>query len=253
MSEHRANTGLTPLESALFGFPCAIAALSTTDAVGAALLRHIRPLGFDIYVIGALPPPGSPQPPPFTIDNLPEGFWDRYLAAGMAHHDPGLRALALMAAPVSFAQIRAGDAGFTPSSQELAVFELAARTGAPEGLLVPVFRAQGYRGIVALTGPGPDPTGSVRTILQFLAEHAHDRMRQLFAPPAQITGPQLTSREAELMMLAQRGLNDEEIATVTGITVRTVRFHFENVRRKVHARSRAEAIATAINLNLLPR
>lgn len=54
------------------------------------------------------------------------------------------------------------------------------------------------------------------------------------------------------MVMAQRGLSDEEIAMVTGITVRTVRFHFENVRRKTHARSRSEAIATAINLHLLP-
>lgn len=248
----RMKAGLTACELALFSFPCVIATLPTTAAVGAALLRHTRPLGFGTYIIGALPPPDNPLPTPFTIDNLPDGFWDRYLEAGMERHDPNLRALAVTAAPVSFAQIRAGDAGFSPAPEELAVLDMIAETCAPEGLIVPVFRAQGYRGVVALIGEGPDPKGPIRAVLRFLAEHAHDRMRQLFAPSALSPGPVLTDREAELMVLARRGLNDEEIALVTGITVRTVRFHFENVRRKFHARSRSEAIATAINLHLLP-
>lgn len=250
--EYRSDTMLAPFDSALFSFPCAIAELHDTAPVGAALLRHTRPLGFDTYIIGALPTRCDPPPRAFTIDNLPEGFWDRYSDAGMAQHDPALRALAMMAAPVSFRQIRMGKAGFTPTPEELAVLDLAAEIGTPEGLIVPVFRAQGYRGVVALTGPGPDPKGPVRAVLRFLAEHAHDRMRQLFAPASRTGGPVLTAREAEVMVLAQRGLNDEEIAVVAGITVRTVRFHFENVRRKFDARSRAEAIATAINLHLLP-
>jgi len=249
--ERRIERGSTTLDPAIFGFPCAIAALPTTRAVGMALLRQIEPLGFDTYIIGALPPPDNPHPTPFTVDNLPNGFWDRYLIEGMARHDPGLRALATMAAPVSFRQIRTGGAGFKPTPQELAVLDFAASVGAPEGLIVPVFRAQGYRGIATLAGKGPDPQGPVRTILRFLAEHAHDRMRRLFASTTTASGPILTGREVELMILAQRGLNDEEIAMVTGITVRTVRFHFENVRRKVKARSRAEAIAIAINLRLL--
>ncbi len=249
----RPDIGLTPFDSALFGFPCAIASLHTTAAVGTELVRHIRPLGFDTYTIGALPPRDNPHPTPFTVDNLPAGFWDRYMSADMARHDPALRALAMTCAPVSFKQIREGKAGFAPSARELEVLDLVAELGAPEGLIVPVFRSQGYRGVVALTGPGPDPKRPIRSILQFLAEHVHDRMRQLIAPPVPADGPFLTDRESELMLLAQRGLNDEEIAVCAGITVRTVRFHFGNVRRKVRARSRAEAIATAINLNLLPR
>jgi len=240
-------------EMALFRFPCEIGAMQSVSQVGAALLHRIKPLGFDTYVIGAVPRPDNPNPTPFIVDNLSPGFWDAYFAGEMTTRDPALRAVNLTCAPVSFQQIRDGGAGFVPAPEELAVLDLAAGYGQPHGLIVPVFRAQGYRGVVALTGPGPDPVGPVRTILQFLANHAHDRMRKLF-----VTGtspadkPVLSPREIELMALALRGLNDEEIAVAAGITVRTVRFHFENVRRKFQARSRAEAIATAVNLHLIP-
>lgn len=256
MSEQLKNdiaTSAASLESALFRFPCEIGAARSVGEVGEALLRRMRPLGFDTYVIGAVPPPDNPNPTPFTVDNLTHGFWDEYLERGMAERDPALRAINLVCGPVSFQQIRDGRAGFAPEPEELEVLDLAARYGQPHGLLVPVYRAQGYRGIAALTGPGPDPVGPARTILRFLGEHAHDRMRALFVTrhPA-LARPVLSPREIELMALALRGLNDEEIAFSAGITTRTVRFHFENVRRKFQARSRSEAIATAVNLHLLP-
>lgn len=246
-------TSAAPVEAELFRFPCEIGAARSVSEVGQVLLRRILPLGFDTYVIGAVPPPGNPNPTPFTVDNLTHGFWDEYLERGMAERDPALRATSLNCGPVSFQQIRDGRAGFAPEPEELEVLDMAARYGQPHGLLVPVYRAQGYRGAVALTGPGPDPVGSVRTMLRFLAEHAHDRMRKLHVNrrPDQAR-PALSPREIELMALALRGLNDEEIAFAAGIATRTVRFHFENVRRKFQARSRSEAIATAVNLHLLP-
>lgn len=253
MSGSPKHPAASSLDPALFGFPCEVAQLTGIQAVGAALLRHTAPLGFETYVIGALPAPGTTHPPPFTVDNLPDWFWARYIDAEMARYDPALRALAMTAAPVSFSQIRAGEAGFRPTARERAVLDIAAGLGTPEGFLVPVFRAQGYRGLVVLIGRGPDPHGPVRAALRFLAEYAHDRMREIFAATTISSRTQLTAREVELMALAQRGLNDEQIADVTAITVRTVRFHFANVRRKLQARSRAEAIAMAVNLHLLPR
>ncbi|MCC5968574.1 MAG: LuxR family transcriptional regulator [Pararhodobacter sp.] len=220
--------------------------------VGEAILRRTRPLGFDTYVVGTMPPPDDPSPTPFTVDNLAPRFWEVYLSQGMAERDPTFRAINMAGAPVSFSDIREGEGGFVPHSDELAVLELAASCGQPHGLVVPIYRAQGYRGLVALTGPGPDPVGAVRAVLRFLAEHAHDRMRQLFVPANSGNGPILSARETELMALARRGLSDEEIAVASGISVRTVRFHFDNVRRKFQARSRSEALATAINLHLLP-
>lgn len=249
---HDMPPALAPAEIPFFRFPCEIAAMRTVAEVGASLVGLTRPLGFDTYVIGTVPPPDNPYPTPFVVDNLAPGFWDIYFDRNMPTHDPSWRAINLAGKAVSFQEIRDGRAGFHPTPEALAVLDLAASFGQPHGLLVPVYRAQGYRGVAALTGPGPDPTGPCRAILQFLAEHAHDRMRQLFTPHNTDNHPQLSAREVEVMVLARRGLNDEEIAVAAGITVRTVRFHFENVRRKFNARSRSEAIATAINMHMLP-
>ena len=244
--------GILSAEMSFFRFPGEIAAMRSMAEVGEAVLRHTRPLGFDTYIVGTVPPPHNPNPTPFTVDNLTPRFWEAYLFNGMAERDPAIRAINLACGPVSFTQIRNGEAGFRPTVDELAVLDLAAACGQPHGLVVPIYRAQGYRGVVALTGPGPDPVGPVRTLLVFLAEHAHDRMRQIFVPASAGNRPLLSARETELMALARRGLSDEEIAVATGISVRTVRFHFDNVRRKFQARSRAQAIAIAINLHLLP-
>ncbi|KPQ07922.1 MAG: LuxR family transcriptional regulator, quorum sensing-dependent transcriptional regulator [Rhodobacteraceae bacterium HLUCCA12] len=250
-SEEHIGRGTRSPESSLFDFPKTLAQARVVGDVGAALLRVIRPLGFDTYVIGTMPPPNDPNPTPFTVDNLKPGFWEIYMDRDMARHDPAPRAMKMASKPVSFQDIRDGRAGFTPDADALAVLDLAASFGQRHGLLVPIYRAQGYRGAAALTGPGPDPDEQTRTILRFLGEHAHDRMRQLLAPRSDTPGPVLSAREIEVLILAARGLTDEEIAAAIDIRIRTVRFHFDNARRKIGARSRSEAIATAINLHLL--
>ena len=54
------------------------------------------------------------------------------------------------------------------------------------------------------------------------------------------------------LALARNGLTDAAIASEAGITIRTVRFHFDNIRRKLNARTRAGAVAEAVARHLLP-
>ena len=235
----------------LFCFPLEIGGLGNCRAVGDALVRALRPFGMTTYAIGAFPHPDNPYPAPFVVSNWPTDWEETYNAERMGEHDPILHALQINSIPISARDIREGLAGFTPSAAELSVLDAAGAMGRPNGLAVPIFGAQGYRGLGCVCGPGPDPDPRSRIVMQFLVGHAHDRMRALYAAEVGAGMPRLSLREREMLNAARRGFSDEEIAQAAAITVRTVRFHFENARRKLEARNRTEAIAKAVQLQLL--
>ncbi len=239
------------LKPDLFSFPLHLGALGSGRAVGDALVQALRPFGLSTYAIGACPHPDDPYPAGFIVDNWPAEWREIYAFGGMGEHDPVLRAVKLNSAPVSLRDIRKGRAGFVPAAEELAVLDAGRRFGRANGLVVPLFGAQGYRGIGCVCGPGPDPDARERIVIQFLVWHAHERMRTLYAAEAGVETLRLSLREREVLNAARRGLGDEEIAQAAAITVRTVRFHFENARRKLAARNRTEAIAKAVQLQLL--
>lgn len=237
----------------VFDFPEALGRAQTAGAVCAELMARVEPDGFSIYAIGALPHPDVPYPTEFMINNWPLAWTTAYFDRQFGERDPTLRALATIGRAFTIADLRAGRLGFRPSAPELEVLDFAESLGLPEGFVVPVFRAHGYTGIACLIGAGPDPAPAVRARLQFLLEHAHDRLRALGASqPLPRPGPVLSRREVEVLSLARRGLTDAAIAEAADISVRTVRFHFENARRKLAAHSRAEAVAIAVGRYLLP-
>jgi DNA-binding CsgD family transcriptional regulator len=61
----------------------------------------------------------------------------------------------------------------------------------------------------------------------------------------------LTPRQAQVLELAARGLNDKEIATYLGISRRTVRDRFNEMRERTGTRTRAELIARAAEAGLV--
>lgn len=61
----------------------------------------------------------------------------------------------------------------------------------------------------------------------------------------------LTPREREVMLLAARGLSDEEIASLLTIGPATVRSHMYRVRCKLGARDRAQLVSFAYRCGLM--
>jgi LuxR family maltose regulon positive regulatory protein len=61
----------------------------------------------------------------------------------------------------------------------------------------------------------------------------------------------LTTRELEMMHLANAGLSNQQIAERSGISLATVKWHFQNVYTKLEVRNRSAATAKLRILNLL--
>jgi DNA-binding CsgD family transcriptional regulator len=61
----------------------------------------------------------------------------------------------------------------------------------------------------------------------------------------------LSGREMEVLLLVKKGLTNKQIATQLYISERTVKFHISSILSKLLARTRTEAVETAIQRGLL--
>lgn len=66
-------------------------------------------------------------------------------------------------------------------------------------------------------------------------------------------GDDLTEREREVLKLMAHGLNNTQIADTLIVSRSTVKFHVSNILSKLHATSRTEAVAYALQHNLVPK
>lgn len=69
-------------------------------------------------------------------------------------------------------------------------------------------------------------------------------IRTLAAPPR--TATPLSRRELEVLRLVSEGLGTHEIARALFVSDETVKTHVARILRKLHARSRAHAVAIAL-------
>ena len=88
----------------------------------------------------------------------------------------------------------------------------------------------------------------VREKAQLIGLYAHTRMDAIRQEHENETkeGSILSAREQECLSFLAKGSRTSGIANLLGISSATVEFHFKNIKRKLGASTRAEAVAKAI-------
>ncbi len=238
---------MTPLSKTIESFrQC-----RTPQDVGSVLGRAIEDYGLTTYAVGGIPPPSDPNPTPFTIHNWPIEWGETYMRQGFGAIDPIPRAAMIASLPFTLAELRSGSLGIAIGPECDLYFAMAEKIGRRTALIVPIHGPVGYHGLAVFAGPGPQIPFAARLDLHLLGVYAHNSMLNLFNQKTSTTLPHLTPREVEILRHARNGLSDQDIARTVGISVRTVRFHFQNARARLTAKTRSEALVLAVNNHLL--
>lgn len=93
-------------------------------------------------------------------------------------------------------------------------------------------------------------TGHHLRILDILTPHLHMALIRICGNRARTDEP-LSLREREVLKWVREGKTNWEISVILSISERTVKFHVQNIERKLNAVNKAHAIAIALDSGLL--
>ena len=199
---------------------------------------------FNLPCFAYLRMPRDCRSPAALISTYPVEWTNHYLSQHYERLDPIIRQAHLISEPFEWGQ----GASETPLSPlEETFFEEASTFGIRCGFTIPI---QDNRGPVAAVTFASDSRRPEfrraidlnRRALQLMAIslHAHVRRKLWQGPGA--NGVKLSPREMECLDWAAQGKSAWDIATILGISERTVVFHFENAKHKMNVRSLRQAI-----------
>lgn len=172
------------------------------------------------------------------------GWLDSYHRRGLDHGNPVILAPGRRASPFRWSQ-----PGFA-DLENWAGLDLARDLGIEDGLAVPWHGPGGRFGVISLGFERYRfPPADLRT-LELAATLAIARMTELAGPALPPGAPDLTVRERDCLCYVAEGLSDSEIGNRLGISRTTAHAHVENAKRKLLARTRAQAVARLLLLGL---
>lgn len=83
-------------------------------------------------------------------------------------------------------------------------------------------------------------------ILSLVSPHVHQALTRVFRFARRPSGGELSSREREIINWIKEGKTNWEISVILEISERTVKFHVQNIERKLDAVNKAHAVAIAL-------
>jgi DNA-binding CsgD family transcriptional regulator len=230
----------------LLTFSEAVRACETLEQISALFARTILPLGMTASASGMVTGPKSLGADIFHFVNWPEDWLELYQARGFVKKDPAPRWAIVSGLPVAWSDMLSVLPGGDPGHEVAAA---AADWGFTEGFVTPVRSLDGSLGLVSVGGPRPRLGEDEKVFLQSVSAAAFHRAEAISAPAPAPQGAEMFSRrERECIALLNQGFTDREIGVVLGVAESTARFHLDNARRKVGARSRSQLVVLAATL-----
>jgi len=200
---------------------------------------------------------------PLVISNYPNEWIEQYFEDNLYRHDPVIHYGLHRVTPYSWSEAR--DHGNTQAND--AVFRLSRTYDIESGFTFPLHDPTNRFVALSLCNRDQDPDFSrivtrAMTPLMMLFLNTHDALATLMPPPepepeqvAFFEGNkicfQLTRRETDVLRWASQGKTYPEISIILGISVRTVKFHIENIVKKLDVSNAKHAIYKALHYDLI--
>jgi DNA-binding CsgD family transcriptional regulator len=216
----------------------------SADEVARRLLTALRPLGARGLFAGSFPilPFGGLDQIVSRAEVLaqrsPAGWQAAYARRKLDRGNPVILAAGRTNAPFRWSE------GGDPRLKGWRGLLLARELGIDDGFAVPCPDLRGRAGVLSIAFERFQFGPQERRAIQFTAIAAYERMRALRLNTREPL-PDLTPRERDCLAFVADGKSDSEIADALRISTTTVHWHIENAKRKLEAKTRAQAIAKA--------
>lgn len=176
--------------------------------------------------------------------NYPENYLEEYLARQYHLHDPVLLELLDSGRVVNWGEMDR-KAGFNMAQQFSA--ENGMRDGWAHGVIEPR-----TMDCVAFFWGGPYAENNPRTraIIDYIVPFLTLGYKQVLQKPL-LTPVRLTPKEKEVLLWLKEGKTSWEISRIFNCSKRVIDFHVTNLKHKLNATSRTQAVANAIAQGLV--
>jgi DNA-binding CsgD family transcriptional regulator len=176
-----------------------------------------------------------------------------YREASLSRWDLRLRRARLTSRDFFCSEVLREDPTVTP--EEFEFFVTARKYGIGDSYVLPYRTAGGRVFASVFIGEGRPITSELRVQLRTLAHELLLSSLKVVAQPQVRVGngsKALTARQHECLSMIRDGLSSSEIARLLNISARTVDHYVGGACARLGVRSRAQAVALAISLNIVP-
>lgn len=208
---------------------------------------YLRDLGFSSYVISGIPGPFEELDDVIVLHNLPPAWVERYNNSNYIEYDPVVRFCFNAREPFLWS---AAIAKFSDDPRALQVMKEARQYGLHSGFCVPIHGINGYEAGVSISGCNFRITNKLMRTMHMVSLYAFNHVK-LLKRDSILRLEDLTNREKEVLTWSALGYTVRQIAKILNISETTVTSHVQNSTRKLSARNKVEAIATALRAGFI--
>jgi LuxR family quorum sensing-dependent transcriptional regulator len=234
------------MHEAAFKFIENLSNLSSANEVMDAFAEVLKQLGIDHFIFSFVPTATESFADVQLANRLPDGFLKAYVEQGFQNDDPGFRYSQITSGPFRWLK----EAPHDPNNKRVVeLLRFNRDFGIVDGMVIPVLSPVKRLGNVWFGGAEMDLPQQDLPALHLMVLAAFDRVLEIGrVPPTLIS---LTERESEVLTRIAIGEKVEQIAHALGLAQSTVFMHLNNCRRKLGARTLAQAVAIAIRHHML--
>lgn len=220
----------------------------STDQIFDLFKDAMADFGYDRIAYLTLAPAGSDEGNTFET-TFPETWITHYTGQGYTETDPIPDYIVGARDPFTWATL---ESDYALGKRQRKILSEAREAGLHDGITIPLHGPYGEVSAISMARSRPQETDDhIVQTCSLLGQHFHSVYSAQSSQGDEISRPDLTYREREVLMWCVKGKSNWAIGEILNISEHSVKFHIQNVYAKLGANSRISAVVKAIRMGLL--